>query len=153
MKTSWFFVVLFSLCFATSTPAKEASWTGKYTDKKHLNGQAVFQLNILQEGDKISVDFDAVYNDGHGCAPEANAQIVDQNTLRFTFTDTSNNAGTGTIKRTGAGVIISVEPTRVADPRCVIFYKETSTSTLRVSAAHVPRSVSAVGTPGILPGD
>jgi hypothetical protein len=44
--------------------------------------------------------------------------------FRFTFTDTSNNAGTGTIKRSGDNVVISIKPTRVADPRCVVFYKE-----------------------------
>jgi hypothetical protein len=106
--------------------AKEASWTGNYTDKKYLNGQSVFQLNILQEGDTISVDFDAVYNDGHGCAPQGNgsARAVDHNTLQFTFTDTANNVGTGTIKRLGDGVIISIIPTRMADSRCIVFYKE-----------------------------
>jgi hypothetical protein len=29
------------LFVATSLPAKEANWTGNYTDKKYLNGQAV----------------------------------------------------------------------------------------------------------------
>jgi hypothetical protein len=37
--------------------------------EKYLNEQAVFQLNLLQEGETITVDFVAVYNDGHGCAP------------------------------------------------------------------------------------
>jgi hypothetical protein len=92
-------------------------------DKKYLDGQTVFQLNVLQEGEAITVDFDAVYNDGHGCAPQGNGpgKIVDENTLPFTFTDTANNAGTGTIKRLGDGVIISIKPTRVADPRCTVF--------------------------------
>jgi hypothetical protein len=98
------------------------SWSGNYTEKKLLNGQAVFQLNILQEGAQISVDFDAAYNDGHGCAPQASgpAKAVDKNTLKFTFTDSANNSGTGTIKRSGAGVIISIKTTRVADSRCVV---------------------------------
>jgi hypothetical protein len=80
----------------------------------------------LHEGETITVDFDAVYNDGHGCAPQGNgpAKVVDENTLQFTFTDTAGNAGTGTIKRVGDGVIISIKPTRVADPRCIVFYKE-----------------------------
>ena len=102
------------------------SWTGNYTDKKYINGQAVFQLNILQEGSQISVDFDAAYNDGHGCAPQASgpAKVVDKHTLKFAFTDSSNNSGSGTIKLSGDEVIISIRPTRVADPRCVVFYKE-----------------------------
>jgi len=115
-------------------PAKEANWTGNYTDKKYLDGQTVFQLNVLQEGEAITVDFDAVYNDGHGCAPQGNGpgKIVDENTLQFTFTDTANNAGTGTIKRLGDGVIISIKPTRVADPRCIVFYK----GDIRLKRAH-----------------
>ncbi|MBA3650011.1 MAG: hypothetical protein H0W66_00655 [Chthoniobacterales bacterium] len=123
MKTSWAALVLiFSL--AVSLPAGETSWTGNYTDKKYLNGQAVLQLNILEEKGAISVDFDAAYNDGHGCAPQASgpAQIVDKNTLRFIFTDSSNNSGTGTIRRSGEGVTISINPTRVADSKCVVFY-------------------------------
>lgn len=105
---------------------KDAGWTGNYTDKKYLNGQAVIQLNILQEGETISIDFDAVYNDGHGCAPQGSgsAKIADKNTLKFTFTDSANNSGTGTIKRVGDGVILSLKPTRVADPKCVVFYAD-----------------------------
>ncbi|MBA3543127.1 MAG: hypothetical protein H0T83_01590 [Chthoniobacterales bacterium] len=47
---------------------------------------------------------------------------MDKNTLRFIFTDSSNNAGTGTIRRSGEGVTISINSTRVADSRCVVFY-------------------------------
>jgi hypothetical protein len=126
MKPNLVSAAFVCLCFAASVPAKDANWTGNYTDKKYLNGQAVFQLNILQEGETITVDFDAVYNDGHGCAPQGNgpAKIVDKDTLKFTFTDSSNNAGTGTIKRVDDGVIISIKPTRVANPGCLVFYKQ-----------------------------
>ena len=119
--------VLF-LCLGLSAArwSKDAAWSGNYTDKKYLNGQAVFQLNILQEGDAISIDFDAAYNDGHSCAPQASGQarIEGKDTLRFTFTDSSNNGGTGTIRRVGDGVVISLQTTRVADPKCVVFYGE-----------------------------
>ena len=126
MRISFFSAAFLSLFLATSLSAKDATWTGNYTDKKYLNGQAVFQLNILQDGATITVDFDAVYADGHGCAPQGNgpAKIADNNTLKFTFTDTSNNSGTGTIKRTTDGVVISIKPTKVADPRCVVFYSD-----------------------------
>lgn len=106
--------------------AKEASWTGNYTDKKYLNGQAVFQFNILQEGETISIDFDAAYNDGHGCAPQASgtAKAEGKDTLKFTFSDSSNNSGTGTIRRVSDGVIVTLKSTRIADPKCVVFYGE-----------------------------
>ena len=126
MKTGWLSALCLIVARVVSSAAKDSNWTGNYTDKKYLNGQAVFQLNILQEGETISVDFDAVYNDGHGCAPQGSgpAKAVDKNTLKFTFTDSSNNAGSGTIKRAGDGVILSIKATRVADPRCVVFYGE-----------------------------
>lgn len=125
MKTGFVTAFFFFLALVVGQ-AGEANWAGNYTDKKFLNGTAVFQLNIFQESGQISVDFDAVYNDGHGCTPQANgpAKVVDKNTLKFTFTDSSRNSGTGTIKRTADGVIISVKPTRVADPRCVVFYSD-----------------------------
>jgi hypothetical protein len=114
------------LTFFQAKATDSASWAGNYTDKKFLKGQAVFQLNIIQGGDQIIVDFDAVYNDRHGCAPEANcpAKIINKNTLKFTFVDSSHNSGTGTIQRAGDDVIITIKPTRVADPRCVLFYQE-----------------------------
>ncbi len=114
------------LGLATALWAKENDWSGNYTDKKYLNGQAVFQLNILQEGDAISIDLDAAYNDGHGCAPQASgaAKVEGKDVLKFTFSDSSNNSGAGTIKRVGDGVILSLKPTRVADPRCIVFYQE-----------------------------
>jgi len=126
MKRSLLSAAFLGVFFAALSSAKDASWTGNYTDKKFLNGQAVFQLNILQEGKTITVDFDGVYTDGHGCAPQGNgpATIVNNDTLKFTFTDTSNNSGTGTIRRSGEGVIISIKPTKVADPRCVVFYSD-----------------------------
>jgi hypothetical protein len=106
--------------------AAEQNWAGEYADKRFLNGKAVFEMSVEESGNRIQVSFDAVYNDGHGCAPEAvgPAKVLDKNTLTFTFRDSSNNAGTGTIKRAGEDLIVSIKPTRVADPRCLVFYQE-----------------------------
>jgi len=116
--------LLFVVASLSLSQAKEPSWTGNYTDKKYLNGKAVFQLNIVEEGGQILVDFDAVYNDGHGCAPEGNgpATIAGKDTLKFTFTDNAGNAGSGTIKRAASDVLISVKPTRVGNRNCLVFY-------------------------------
>jgi hypothetical protein len=125
MKTTILATAVVALLLAAA-PGKEPNWTGNFTDKKFLSGKAVFQLNILDEGGKISIDFDAVYNNGHGCAPEGNgpATIMDKDTLKFTFTDTAGNAGSGTIKRAGNDIIISVHATRVADRTCLVFYSD-----------------------------
>lgn len=117
-------VLLFLVVSVALAFAKEPSWSGNYTDKKFLNGKAVFQLNIVEEGGQISVDFDAVYNDGHGCAPEGSGQakVVGKDTLSFTFTDTAGNTGSGTIKPAGNDVLISVKVTKVANRSCLVFY-------------------------------
>ena len=52
------------------------------------------------------------------------AKVADKNTLKFNFTDSAHNAGTGTIKRAGAEVIVSLKATRVTDPKCLVFYRE-----------------------------
>jgi hypothetical protein len=90
-----------------------------------LNGKATFQLSIEQQGSKIQVSFDAVRNDGKGPAPEGYGPATAAgDTLRFRFTDNFRNAGTGTIKRSGDDVILSIKTTRVGNKDSTIFYGE-----------------------------
>jgi hypothetical protein len=108
-----------SSAFAAEPP----SWAGEYSDKKFLNGRAVFQLSIEQSGGRMQVSFDAAWNDGHGAAPEAEGPAkISGNTLTFKFEDSFKNSGTGTITRAGDDIIVSLNPTRVADSRCLAFY-------------------------------
>jgi hypothetical protein len=102
----------------------EPNWPGEYADKKFLNGNAVFQMSLEQSGNTVSVWFSTGYNDGHGCGPEATGtgKVTGKGTVEFTFTDSSNNAGTGTITRAGEGIALSIKTTRVADSRCLVFY-------------------------------
>jgi hypothetical protein len=98
-------------------------WTGQYTDKQFLGGRAVFQLTIEQSGNKMQVSFDAAWVDGHGAAPEAEGPgTVSGNTLTFTFKDTFDNSGSGTITRAGNDILVSINPTHVVEPRCLAFY-------------------------------
>jgi hypothetical protein len=109
------------------TAAETENWTGEYADKKFMNGQAVFQLSLTQEGSQmVKIGFDAVYNNGRDCAPEAEGtgKIAGKGTLKFTFQDNQHNAGTGTITRAGDDVIVSLRATRIADPKCVVFYRD-----------------------------
>ena len=102
----------------------EPNWAGEYADKKFLNSQAVFQMSIQQSGNSIQVAFDAAYVDAHGAAPEGDghAKITGANALEFKWEDSFKNSGTATIKRTADGVIVSMNPTRVVDSRCLVFY-------------------------------
>jgi len=102
----------------------EPNWAGEYADKKFLNSQAVFQMSIQQSGNSIQVAFDAAYVDAHGAAPEGDghAKITGANALEFKWEDSFKNSGTGTIKRTADGLTVSMNPTRVVDSRCLVFY-------------------------------
>jgi hypothetical protein len=125
MKLRVLFASLLTLLFALHLSFAGASdtWPGEYADKKFLGGRAVFQLTIEQSGGKMQVNFDAAWVDGHGAAPEAEGTAtVSGNTLTFKFEDTFGNSGTGTITRGGDGIVVSINPTHVAEPRCLAFY-------------------------------
>ena len=119
------FAVAVLVLIAASLPleAADSGWAGEYSDKKFLNGRAAFQLSIEESGGKMQVSFDAVWNDGHGAAPEAEGPAkVSGDTLAFQFEDSFKNSGTGTITRAGSDIIVSLNPTHVEDPRCLAFY-------------------------------
>jgi hypothetical protein len=119
--------LIFAFDFVVSHAAENRSWTGEFADKKFMGGQAVFQLSLTQEANEtVKIGFDAVYNNGRDCAPEAEGtgKITSKGTLKFTFQDNHHNAGTGTITRAGDDVILSLKATRVADPKCVVFYRD-----------------------------
>jgi hypothetical protein len=128
MKTVCTFFAVAALSFIGSFSAQgaEPSWAGQYADKNFMGGKAVFQLTIEQSGGAIQVSFDAAHNDAHGAAPEGQgpAKISGKDILTFTFKDSFDNSGTGTIKRAGNDVILSMKATHVADARCLVFYRE-----------------------------
>jgi hypothetical protein len=103
--------------------AEASNWAGEYRAVKFLDGRAVFQLSIDQSGSGLQVTFDAAYTDAHGAAPEGQGPAkVSRNTLQFTFEDSFSNSGTGTIRRAGNDIILSMKTTHVADARCLAFY-------------------------------
>lgn len=112
--------------FRSLSAADASSFAGEYADKKFLSGKGVFQMSIEQKGNTASVWFSAGYNDGHGCAPEAEGKgtVTGKGSLQFTFKDGEGNSGSGTITRAGDGIIVSLKSTHTGDPRCVVFYKE-----------------------------
>ena len=119
-------ILFFVLVSGLPLHAAEASWAGEYADKKFLNGSAVFQLTIEQSGSKVQVSFDAVHNNGKGCAPEAQgmANASGKDKLQFSFRDNQGNAGNGTITRSGDDLIVSLKATKAAKPDCTKFYRD-----------------------------
>jgi hypothetical protein len=116
-------ILFLALSCAVANAADSAGWAGQYRGDKFLAGRAVFQLSIEQSGSAIKVSFDAAWVDGHGAAPEAEGPAtVSGNTLNFKFEDSFGNKGTGTVTRSGNDVVVSINPTHVAEPRCSQFY-------------------------------
>lgn len=108
----------------TILAAGPASFAGEYADKSYLKGKGVFQMSLEQAGNNVSVFFSAAHSDGSGAAPEADGKgkITNQGTIQFTWSDSFNNSGTGTIKKSGNDVIVSIKTTKVADSHCLQFY-------------------------------
>ena len=121
-RAAAFLFVLILFSFA-SRAADSSGWTGQYRDNKFLGGRAVFQFTIEGSGSAMKVLFDAAWVDAHGAAPEAEGPAsLSGNTLMFKFEDTFGNKGTGTATRTGNDLVVSINPTHVAEARCLGFY-------------------------------
>jgi hypothetical protein len=116
-------IVLLAGLSATTQAADSSNWVGQYRDDKFLGDRAVFQLSIEQSGSAMQVSFDAAWDDAHGAAPEAQGPAtVSGSTLTFKFEDSFGNSGTGTITRAGNDILVTIDPTHVADSRCLVFY-------------------------------
>jgi hypothetical protein len=116
--------ILFVAGYSVATEAADSpSWVGEYRDDKFLGDRAVFQLTIEQSGSAMQVSFDAAWDDAHGAAPEAQGPAtVSGSTLTFKFEDSFGNSGTGTITRAGSDILVTINPSHVADSRCLVFY-------------------------------
>jgi hypothetical protein len=126
MKRSPRVFAILMLLLATMFAADTANnFTGEYADKKFMNGQAVLQMSLDQAGNKVTIFFSGVRNDGQGAAPEINTSgTVTGGKVQFKFTDDFNNVGTGTITRSGEDMVVSIKVSKVADSRCLPFYPE-----------------------------
>jgi hypothetical protein len=124
MKLRVLFTLTFVLAAHLCLAGAGENWAGQYSDQNFLGGKAVFQLSIEQSGGAIQVSFDAAHKDAHGAAPEGQgpARVSGKDTLTFKFEDSFSNSGTGTIKRVGNDIILSMKTTHVAEPRCLVFY-------------------------------
>src|SRR3954470_5312081 len=116
-------IAVFILVRHAAIAADPSGWAGQYRDDKYLGGRAVFQLTIEQSGNAMQVSFDAAWVDAHGAAPEAEGPAKGSgNTLTFTFKDTFDNSGTGTVTRSGNDIIVTFNTTKIVDPRASGFY-------------------------------
>src|SRR5438552_10659775 len=114
------------IVIASAIAAQSSNFAGEYADRNFLNGQATFQMSLEQSGSAVSVWFSAGYNDGHSIQPiaDGSGKMTGKGPVEFSFTDSSHNAGTGTITRAGEDIIVSIKTTRVADSRCLALYRQ-----------------------------
>jgi hypothetical protein len=126
MKTVLLLALTIVLAGSSAYAIGSSNFAGEYADKKFLKGQGVFQLSLEQQRSEVSVFFSAGYSNGSGAAPEADGKgkVTGKGTVEFTWTDSFNNSGTGTIKKSGNDVLISIKTTHVADSRCLPYYGE-----------------------------
>ena len=71
-------------------------------------------MRALEQGDRLFVFSEA----------EGKGNVTGKGALEFTFKDGDGNSGGGTITRSGADLTVSIKPTHVADPRCLVFYRQ-----------------------------
>ena len=118
-------LVLAAPCIEVRAANSLGDWPGTYFTKKHLKGQAYFQLGIQQSGNSLLIAFNAAYHDGHDVAPEAqgSAKVVAKDTLEFRFRDNFGNTGSGKIRRAGADIIVDFIFAQPVDKRCLVFYE------------------------------
>jgi len=117
-----------AVCLTFSTSAARADapaidFTGHY-ELADTKSDHVFSLDVTQTGPKAELSFSASMVDGSGAAPdgEGSGQIDKTLVLRFTFKDSFDNEGTGTLKRDKDGFHLKLDATKVVEPRPLRFY-------------------------------
>ena len=123
----------FALAIAIQAADQPASdYTGHYELVKTT--KSAFSFDVLQKGKSATTSFSAGRVDGGGAAPDGDGQgqLNDKGELKFTWTDTFDNAGTAIFRQEGKVYHLTLKPTKVADPRAVALYgdivlKRTST--------------------------
>ena len=108
------------------------SLTGHYELAKKTKW--VLSFDVQQKGKSATISFSAANVDATGAAPDGDGDgtLNAKGELQFKWTDTFDNAGTGTFRREGKLYHLSLKPTKVADSREMMFYgdvtlKRTST--------------------------
>jgi hypothetical protein len=101
-----------------------ASLTGHYELVK--KGNAVLSFDVQQKDKNAATSFSAGHADGSGAAPDGDGEgtVNAKGELEFKWTDTFDNAGTGVLRHDGKLYHLSLKPTKVTDPRAVVFYGE-----------------------------
>jgi hypothetical protein len=109
----------------TGAWADAVNYTGHYELADAKAGYS-FSLDITQTGSGFQLTFLAAMADGSGAAPDGGGQgkVDTDGTLKFTFKDSFDNAGSGTLIFAKDGYHLSLDPTTVADSRALPLYAD-----------------------------
>jgi hypothetical protein len=108
---------------ALRAAADNADFTGHY-ELAGDNAEQSFSLDVTQTGSQAVISFSAAMADGSGAAPDGDGKgAVDKSgALVFTFKDSFENEGTGTLTAKKNGYRLTLTMTKVAEPRALRFY-------------------------------
>jgi hypothetical protein len=83
------------------------------------------RVEVTREGELFSVELAAGHPSGRGAAPDGSGagRVGADGVLRFDYSDSFENRGAGTLRRTGDGVELEIELEQVEEPRCLVFYE------------------------------
>ena len=119
MLAAAFFVMLFGATWA-APPAVD--YTGHY-ELADAKADRSFSLDVQQTGAKADLSFSAAMADGSGPAPDGDGKgQVQAGVLSFTFKDSFDNEGAGTLEAAKDGYHLKMKVTKVIEPRPLRFY-------------------------------
>jgi hypothetical protein len=116
--------VLFFLAMPASRAGTDApNFTGHY-ELADKNADRSFSLDVTEPGALVVLSFSAAMNDGSGAAPDGDGKgaLDKSGGLAFTFKDSFDNEGTGTLVQEKGSYHLLLNATKVNDPRCLRFY-------------------------------
>jgi hypothetical protein len=103
--------------------ADNASFTGHY-ELAAKDQDWLFSLDVSQTGSRAKITFSASMADGSGAAPDGDGggSIDKSGRLAFTFKDSFDDEGTGTLVMKKDGYHLSMTVTKVTETRTLRFY-------------------------------
>lgn len=105
--------------------AETTHYTGHYETPTSKTDWS-FSLDVTQKGSKATVSFSAGMADGSGAAPDGdgNGKVDAKGALRFTFSDSFGNEGTGVLVAGKDGYHLTMNVTKAVEPRALQFYQD-----------------------------
>jgi hypothetical protein len=121
----WALAVFVALLGVEGARAEAGNFTGHY-ELADVKADYSFSLDVTQTGAGAQLSFSAGMADGSGAAPDGDGKgaVGADGTLTFTFKDSFDNAGSGTLAAGKDGYHLKLNPTTVADPRVLHLYAD-----------------------------